>query len=359
MVLTELTIPEYLDPIVPAVAIVAGLLTGYLAYLITFFFSRKFYKKDNPEKYHVFEGFLRSPIRLFLPVLLVKIFHYSFKGEYDLAQGVSVVINILLIISLSWLAVGIMNTLFINLLNRYDMGKANNLNARKVYTQVSFLRKIVAGAIIFIAFALVLMEFENVRKLGTSILASAGVIGIIVGIAAQRSIANLLVGIQLAMTQPVRIDDVVIIEGEWGRIEEITATYAVVKIWDMRRLIIPLSYLIEKPIQNWTRSSSEILGSVFLHVDYTADVSIIRKEFESAVEKNDLWNGKVKKVQVTGCSEKTMEVRCLMSADDASEAWELRCQIREHMISFLQKTIPQSLPRFRADMENGGAQRAE
>jgi small-conductance mechanosensitive channel len=195
------------------------------------------------------------------------------------------------------------------------------------------------------------MVFDQVRSLGASVLASAGVLSIIIGFAAQRTIANLFAGFQLALTQPIRLDDVVIVENEWGRIEEVTLTYVVVRIWDMRRLIVPLSYFIEKPFQNWTRSRSDLLGTVFIHADYTIPVDAVREELKRIVAQSSLWDGQVCVLQVTNATERTVELRALASAPDASKAWDLRCEIREKLIAFVQQNFPESLPRLRAEVE--------
>jgi len=195
-----------------------------------------------------------------------------------------------------------------------------------------------------------LMTFPKVRQLGTTILASAGIIGIVVGMAAQRTIGTFIAGIQIAITQPIRVDDVVIVENEWGRIEEITLTYVVVKIWDLRRLIVPITYFIEKPFQNWTRVTADILGTVFIYVDHTVPVDSIREELQNILKKSELWDGKVCVLQVTNTSERTVELRALMSAADASTAWSLRCEVREKLIDFMKKKYPKALPKLRAEL---------
>jgi small-conductance mechanosensitive channel len=203
--------------------------------------------------------------------------------------------------------------------------------------------------------ASMLMVFESVRQFGTAIIASAGVAGIIVGFAAQKSIATLLAGFQIAMTQPIRIDDVVIVENEWGRIEEITLTYVVVRIWDLRRLILPITYFIETPFQNWTRQSADILGTVFLHTDYNVPLDKLRSEFKRVLEASPLWDKKVCVLQVTDSNERTLEIRALASARDASAAWDLRCEVREKLVTYLQRNYPESLPRIRAAVEDKAA----
>ena len=237
-------------------------------------------------------------------------------------------------------------------LNQFRIDVKDNLEARKVYTQVKVLKKIAMVVIVVFTGASMLMVFEPVRQLGTSILASAGVLGIIVGFAAQRSIATVLAGFQIAMTQPIRLDDVVIVEGEWGRIEEISLTYVTVLIWDQRRLVVPISYFIEKPFQNWTRVSAELLGTVFLYTDYTVPLEALRVELDRILAATKLWDGRVKGIQVTDSKERSLEVRVLVSAGDASAAWDLRCLVREKLVDFLQRNHPGCLPRLRAELSN-------
>jgi small-conductance mechanosensitive channel len=240
-------------------------------------------------------------------------------------------------------------------LTKYDITAADNLRARKMYTQVHVLSKTLYVIIAIFTAASILMLFEEVRRFGASLLASAGVVGIIAGFAAQRTIANLFAGFQLAMTQPIRLDDVVIVEGEWGRIEEITLTYVVVHIWDDRRLIVPLSYFIEKPFQNWTRASAELLGSVFVWVDYSLPVGEVRTAIGNIVTRCKDWDRRFWNVQVTDASERAMQVRVLATAADASKAWDLRCEIREKVIGFLQEQQAQALPKLRTEMSRTAA----
>lgn len=265
-----------------------------------------------------------------------------------LAKGSS----ILLIGTVAWISFQAVHLGEKAVLTRYDITAADNLQARKVYTQVHVLSKTLYVIISIFTVASILMLFEEVRRFGTSLLASAGVIGIIVGFAAQRTIANLFAGFQLAMTQPIRLDDVVIVEGEWGRVEEITLTYVVIHIWDDRRLIVPLSHFIEKPFQNWTRVSADLLGSIFLWVDYTLPLAEVRKATQHIVEASALWDKRFWNVQVTDTTERTMQIRVLATAADSGKAWDLRCEIREKLIDFIQQKYPQHLPRIRADFES-------
>jgi small-conductance mechanosensitive channel len=235
------------------------------------------------------------------------------------------------------------------MLSAHDIKAADNLEARKIHTQVRVLSKTAYFIIILFTIASMLMVFEEVRRFGTNILASAGVVGIILGFAAQRTIANLFAGFQLAMAQPIRLDDVVIVENEWGRIEEITLTYVVIRIWDQRRLIVPLSHFIEKPFQNWTRTSSEIMGSVFFFADYTVPLESLREELKRIIENHPKWDRKFWNLQVTDANDRTLQLRVLATASDSGKAWDLRCDVREQIITFLQKNHPEALPKFRTE----------
>lgn len=296
---------------------------------------------------------LRKPAKM----LLLLLFFRLTVPLLDLSEKVEVItgqlFGLLFITALAWLTIQGVYVIEDLVLSRYKMDGADNLNARKIHTQVRFIKRLLITVIVVIAGASMLMVFDKVRQLGTSILASAGLVGIVVGLAAQRSISNILVGLQIALTQPIRLDDVVVIDQEWGRIEEITTTYVVVKLWDARRLIVPTSYFTEKPFQNWTRESAELLGTVFLYLDYTVPVAAIRQELDKILQTSKLWNGKVGLVQVTDTTAQAMEIRLLLSADDAALSWDLRCEVREQMIAFIQAHYPESLPKIRGALQPG------
>ena len=293
---------------------------------------------------------VRAPVRLALPLLAVSVvlpFLQLPEGPLGLLRNG---ISILAILTVSWIVVRSASVLEDYLYERYKLDSEDNLKARKIHTQMVYLKRVFAVIVGVIALALILMNFEKVRQLGTTILASAGILGIVLGFASQRSIALLFAGFQVALTQPIRIDDVVIVENEWGRIEEITLTYVVVRIWDKRRLIVPTTYFIEKPFQNWTRVSSDILGTVYIYTDYTFPVDALRKELTRLLEESRLWDKKVNVLQVTDATEQTVELRALMSAADSPTAWDLRVHVREKLIRFLQEKYPQHLPRTRVEM---------
>jgi len=270
--------------------------------------------------------------------------------ETELA-AVKQVISLFFIGLLSWLVIKSTYVLDDYVLSRFRVDEKDNLRARKIHTQLKVLKRIVIIVVCILALGTMLMTFEKVRQLGTTILASAGIIGIVVGMAAQRTIGTFIAGLQIAFTQPIRIDDVVIVENEWGRIEKITLTYVVVKIWDLRRLVVPITYFIEKPFQNWTRVTSDLLGTVYIYVDYTVPIEAVREELHRILKSSELWDGKVCVLQVTNTSEHTLELRALMSTEDASKGWSLRCEVREKLIEFIQKNYPQSLPKVRAELK--------
>jgi small-conductance mechanosensitive channel len=237
---------------------------------------------------------------------------------------------------------------------RFRIDVDDNLLARKHVTQVRVLLRAADVLLVVVTFGAALMTFEPVRQYGVSLFASAGVAGIVAGVAARPLLSNLFAGVQLAMTQPIRIDDAVVVENEWGNIEEITSTYVVVRLWDWRRMIVPLSYFIEKPFQNWTREDSALIGSAFIYADYSAPVGIIRDKLSDIVKASKNWDGRVINLQVTDTKERTIELRCLMSARNAGRAFDLRCEVREQLVEFLQKHHPEALPRQRSDVVVSG-----
>jgi small-conductance mechanosensitive channel len=257
----------------------------------------------------------------------------------------------LIIACAAWMLIKTVYVLEDFVMYKFNVDVKDNLKARKIRTQFGVLKRIIIIIICVITAALILMTFPRIRQVGTTILASAGIISVVVGLSAQKTIGTFIAGLQIAFTQPIRMDDVVIIEGEWGKIEEITLTYCVVKIWDERRLIVPITYFIEKPFQNWTHTSAELLGTVFIYTDYTVPVEVIRNELKHILEQSDLWDKRVCGLQVTDAKEHTIELRALVSAANASDAWTLRCQVREKLIEFIKSNYPQSLPKFRAQMD--------
>ena len=233
---------------------------------------------------------------------------------------------------------------------RFKIDSDDNLLARKHVTQVQILRRAVDIVVILLTLGFALALFDPVRQIGVSLFASAGVAGLVAGLAARPVLGNLIAGIQIAITQPIRIDDVVVLENEWGWISEITPAYVVVRLWDWRRLVVPLTYFIEKPFQNWTREGANIIGSVFLYVDHSVPVASLREKLEEIVRGTKLWDGQVVNLQVTDVKEFSIELRALVSAANSPAAWDLRCEVREKLIDFLQREYPGALPRRREDV---------
>jgi small-conductance mechanosensitive channel len=289
---------------------------------------------------------------LFLGILLsVKIIH-EYLDITELSFVLRKISTILIILSITWLIIITLKVIKRRVISKYDVNASNNLKARQVYTQFNILERIIIFIIVILAIGIALMSFDSIKEIGVSIFASAGVAGIVIGFSAQKMIGSILAGIQIAIAQPIKMDDVVIVEGEWGRIEEITLTYVVVNIWDKRRLILPTTYFIEKPFQNWTKTSSDILGTVFLHTDYNVPFDELRKELTRVLESTDLWDGKVNVLQVTDSLAQSVEIRALMSAKDSPTAWDLRVLVREKLITFLQENYPESIARTRIILKN-------
>lgn len=289
-------------------------------------------------------------LRVILPVLAI-IFALPILGLPSAYAGIATKgSSILLIVAITVVLFEAVKTAQQMMLLRFDITASNNLRARKLYTQVHVLGRVVYVAIGLFAVACILMLFQQVRHVGTSLLASAGIMGIIAGVAGQKTLANLIAGFQIALAQPIRLDDVVIVEGEWGRIEEITLSYVIVHIWDDRRLVLPLTYFVEKPFQNWTRNSAQLLGSVFVWVDYSFPLEEGRKALGRIIESSPLWDRRFWNLQVTDTSERTMQLRVLATSADSSKSWDLRCEIREKFIAYIQEHHPRSLPTVRAQM---------
>lgn len=295
-------------------------------------------------------GKLRVPIVLLICVIALWTPLSYMEMPEQLTESFDKILTILLIAIFSWMAISTIQLIKYFVLKKYNLQEKNNLKARKVYTQFKIIERVLIFIVLIIAIALALMTFSEIRKIGVSLITSAGIGGLILGLAAQKVLGGILAGIQIAISQPIRLDDVVVVEGEWGRIEEINLTYVVVNIWDERRLVLPTTYFIEKPFQNWTRTTSQILGTVFIYTDYNVDFDAFRDELTRLLKSTDLWDGRVNVLQVTNAAEGSVEMRALMSAFDSPTAWDLRVYVREHLIKFLQNNYPDSLPRSRVEI---------
>jgi small-conductance mechanosensitive channel len=254
------------------------------------------------------------------------------------------------IAAVGWLFIALAKFVSRLIEHRYAVAGEDTLIARRIRTQTQVIQRIVNIGIILVTIGAMLMTFPNVRQIGASMLASAGIAGLVAGIAARSTFASLIAGLQVALTQPIRLEDSVVVEGEWGWIEEIGTTYVVVRLWDLRRLIVPLTYFIEKPFQNWTRTTSDLLGTAMIYADYTVPVEEVRQELRRVLEETPLWDRRVCSLQVTDLSENTVQLRALMSASNSSRAFDLRCLVRERLVHFLQDKYPQCLPTKRGHL---------
>ena len=293
----------------------------------------------------------RRPARFVLPLFGLQLL---WQGSPDSLAGIDTVRHlngVLFIAAVTWLLMSAINGVALGVMSRYAVDVADNLQARRVQTQAHVLARTLMGVVLVIGVAVALMTFPGVRQVGASLLASAGVAGLVAGIAARPVLGNLIAGLQIALAQPIRIDDVLVIEGEWGRVEEITGTYVVLRIWDLRRLIIPLQWLIEHPFQNWTRSSSTVIGSVLLWVDYGMPIEPLRAEARRICEEAPEWDRDLCKLQVVETSERAIQLRVIVTTPDSGCGWDLRCKIREGLIDLTQREYPQFLPRLRTELD--------
>jgi small-conductance mechanosensitive channel len=298
-----------------------------------------------------------GPTFWLIPLLALQTVWTSAPDDLLMINGVRHLNGMLVVAAFTWLALSSVKAIgkAVAIANPLDI--EDNLQARRIQTQVRVLVRCLNVLVLLFGTGLILMSFPPVRQIGTSLLASAGLAGLAAGFAAKPVLGNLIAGLQIAISQPIRLDDVVIVEGEWGRIEEISGTYVVVKIWDERRMVIPLQYFIEKPFQNWTRSTSSLIGSVFLWVDYSLPLEELRAETERICKDiPHLWDGRVCVLQVTDTTDRAMQLRVLLSSVDSSRSWDARCHMRERLISFVAKQYPQCLPQLRAEMSSRTAQ---
>lgn len=335
---------------VPAVLLVTlSFALGFLARFILLRFIRYWQSRDR-KLFKSLEKHLRGSMFLFIPLLMISVGVNYLNIHPEALSLITTVVNIFIILSFCSVLIRLTNVAQDMLFIRYDINLSNNLRARKIRTQIMYVKKVAIVLLVLFCLSLVLLSIPGVRKFGTTILAGAGVAGIIIGFALQKSLVNLFAGIQIAFTQPIKIDDAVVVENEWGWIEEINLTYVVVRIWDLRRLVLPITYFTENAFQNWTRNNAQILGSVFLYVDYSMPLDPLRKHFEKVLSETKLWDQQTQVLQVTDTTDKTMTIRLLMTAQNSPTAWDLRCHVREKMIEFIQQNYPQSLPHVRATL---------
>ncbi|RYY93437.1 MAG: mechanosensitive ion channel family protein [Chitinophagaceae bacterium] len=293
---------------------------------------------------------LRAPVNLFLPLFALNLLLQEMRVSRALRANIAHALEIALIMTFAWLLIRFLHVLQDLTRARINIQRSDNLRQRRILTQLLYIRRVASSVIVLLAIGGILLTFGTLRKLGTGLLTGVGIGGIIVGIAAQRSLANLLAGFQIAFTQPVRIDDEVVVEGQFGRIEEITLTYVVVRVWDERRLVLPITYFLEKPFENWTRTTAQLLGTVFFYTDYSVPVEAVRTEFLRIVHDSPLWDGRAAGLIVSDLKPDVMELRGLLSAANSAALYDLRCIAREAIMKFLSENHPDAFPRRRIDL---------
>lgn len=324
-----------------AIMLMTVVLTVFLmAYLIIYKRLKIYTRKSNNKWDDFMLDIFKFPLLWILVWLMLKLFANLFLKELTIFKYLMHANNIVLIFSVGWILMKFVKLGAFLLQRNLDITTSDNLHARRRLTQLNIFQNIANTIIVIITISLVLMTFEGARVIGKSLLTSAGIAGIIIGFAAQKSIAMFLAGIQIAITQPISLDDVVTVEGEFGRVEEITLTYVVVKIWDERRLMLPITYFLEKPFVNWTRSSSNILGTIHFFVSYDLPVEAIRSFVPTLLKNNPNWDERVFNVQITNTKEFYKELRIMVSSIDASKNWELKVEIREKVIDFIHANYP-------------------
>ncbi len=293
----------------------------------------------------------QGPSSWIFPILTALIILPVLPLPHALMMALMHIAGLGLIAACAWLAVLFIAVVSDMISGRYRIDVADNLTARRIQTQFQILHRIGITLVALVALSLALMTFPTINRFAMSVLASAWLASLIVGIAMKSTLANLIAGVQIAFAQPFRVEDAVVVEGEWGWIEEIGMMYVVVRIWDLRRLVVPLSYFLDHSFENWTHTSADLLGYCHIYADYTVPVEALRAELRRICESTPLWNKKVCVLQVSDASQNTLQLRALMDARNSGDAWDLRCLVRERLVDFLQKNYPGSLPRHRADLE--------
>jgi small-conductance mechanosensitive channel len=343
-----------------AILVVAAVLIAFIVHWLFFKFARRMANHKRGIFWNLLAQHEQKPAHLILPALAVLLVSHALEFPEEVISWLAHAVGLVLIAAIAWAALAMLDGLQEFVASEHALEVSDNLASRRIRTQVQVLRHIAAVVTVLVAIAVMLMTFPSIRHLGESLFASAGLAALIAGLAARSTLNNLFAGIQIALTQPIHLEDVVIVEGEWGWIEEITTTYVIVRVWDLRRLVVPLSYFIEKPFQNWTRRTADLLGTVFVYTDYTVPVEAVRQQLHRILETTDLWDRKVWALQVTNANDHVVELRALMSAADSSKSFDLRCYVREKLVEFLQREYPDSLPKNRTEftsLERGTSQK--
>lgn len=331
--------------VVLTVCIIGAILINFLLSKIFTSLSKKFITTDTNNIIKL----VRRPTLLFSILVSIKLLIELSEFDGRIMTILTQSTTVLVIICTTWLAIRILKVAKIIVFEKIEASVVDTDKLQKTKTQIEILEKIIVFFLVTLSIFGVLMSFEFVRRVGVSFFASAGVAGIIVGLAAQKLITTIISGIQVAIAQPIRINDAVIVENEWGVVEEINLTYVVVRLWDLRRMVLPTTYFIDKPFQNWTRESPQLVAHIFLYLDYSIPVEDIRKEFMRLLKGNELWDKEISAIHVSNTTDKTIELRGIFSVHDAGDAWDLKAYMRENLISYIQKKYPDGLPKLRLE----------
>ena len=334
----------------PLVAVIVGAaIIGLLAHLLGLIADRRALPRTGAVLERSLVKRARAPLLAIFPLASIGIAMGIVRLRPSVEAWLSHLLSILLVASIAWLGAQMTYVVEDVILARFSIEDADNLRARRIRTQIQVFRRIVVVLVIVLAAAVILLSFRQVRAAGAGLLASAGLIGLMAGVAAKPVATNVLAGMQIAISQPIRVDDVVVVQGEWGRIEEINLTYVVVRIWDLRRLVLPISWFITNTFENWTRSSAALLGYVHMEVDFQTPIDELRKHLGEMLAQHPLWDRQVWNLQATQWGPTTLQLRALMSTRDSSSRWDLECAVREEMVTWLNQRMPESLPRYRAE----------
>jgi small-conductance mechanosensitive channel len=323
-----------------AVFLAGAIILGLVAHYVIFWILQRFAGRKGAvlDQSLIRRG--RRPSRWIFPLLAVLAVLPGLSLPPKPMAALEHITALGLIAAIAWLVSLSVDVTADLIADRYRMDVEDNLAARRIQTQFQMLRRITTVLVAIVTVSLMLMTFPAIKHIGLSLLASAGLATLVVGMAMKETLSNLIAGVQIAFSQPFRLGDAVVVEGEWGWIEEIGMMYVVVRIWDLRRLVLPLSYFLDHPFQNWTRTGAELLGSTILSMDYTAPIEELRQELRRICESTKLWAGKVSVLQVSDATERTMQIRALMDARNSSDSWDLRCLVREKLIEYMQKNHP-------------------
>lgn len=342
---------EWKECLLTAAILGGAVLLALLAHFVIFLALKRGARRTGSTVDNLLVAHARRPAFVLFPLAAIMIALQSLKLQAGLLEDLQHIVALGMIAAAAWLAISLTAVFDDYISSRFRIDVSDNLLARRVHTRTRLMRRIATIAILIVAASTMIMTFPGLRHIGISLFASAGVAGLIAGMAARPVLSNIIAGIQIAMTETIRIDDVVVLEGEWGRIEEIGATNVIVRLWDSRHLVVPLSYFIERPFENWTHKTADVLGTVFLYTDYSVPVEEVRVELYRLLLASEMWDGKTWSLQVTNATERAMELRALMSAPDSATAWNLRCHIREKLIGFVVEHYPQNLPRARVEIQ--------